>query len=137
MQADGRLIEHVKHTTQVRTKLSRQTNSLRFTTAQGFGGAAESEITETDVFHETQPLLNFRQQFRSNGLCHALKTKFAYLLERLSGRKRGKLLNRPSLDTHMPRDGVQARTMATRTLVRFFLIDPLKFTIGGELVFQN
>jgi hypothetical protein len=43
MQADGRLVEHVKHAAQVAAELCGQTNALRLATAERVGAAIELE----------------------------------------------------------------------------------------------
>jgi len=45
-------------------QVARQADSLGFAAAQGFGRTPEREITEPDVFHKAQTLLDLRQQFR-------------------------------------------------------------------------
>ena len=52
MQSYGRLIEHVKHTAQIRTELCRQSNALRFSTAQGLRRTPKRELAEPDILHE-------------------------------------------------------------------------------------
>ncbi len=76
MKTDGRFIEHVKNTAQIRAKLSGQTNPLRFATAQRLGRATEREITEAYVAHETQPLLHLRQQLGCDRLLRSAKAQF-------------------------------------------------------------
>ena len=58
MQTDGWFIQHVKNAAQIRTKLRGQTNSLRLAAAQCFRRTSERKITESDLFHETQSLLD-------------------------------------------------------------------------------
>src|SRR4029453_17068599 len=52
MQSYGRLIEHVKHTAQIRSKLCRQSNALRFSPPQSLPGPPKREVAEPDVLHE-------------------------------------------------------------------------------------
>ena len=52
MQSYGRLVEHVKHTAQIRTELCRQSNALRFSPAQSLRRTAKRQVTEPDIFHE-------------------------------------------------------------------------------------
>ena len=42
MQADGRFVENIKHSAEIRTQLRRQANSLRFSATQRFGRAAQA-----------------------------------------------------------------------------------------------
>src|SRR5207249_1101478 len=59
MQANGRFVQNIKDTAQIRAELGRQSNALRFAAAQCFRGTPECEITEPNVFHEAQSLPNF------------------------------------------------------------------------------
>src|SRR5438270_200338 len=52
MQADGWFVQNVKDAAQIRTELCRETDPLRFATAQCFRRTPKREITEPDVFHE-------------------------------------------------------------------------------------
>ena len=138
MQADGRLIEHVKNAAQIRAELRRQANALRFAAAQSFGRTAEREIAEPDIVHESKPLLDFRNQIRPrssfgcrvNSTCRLVWPRFA-------GRKRGEIVDRLALHPHVTRDRIQARAVAGRADLRFAFIDPFRFALGGQLVFED
>src|SRR5215813_6737128 len=62
MQTNRWLIQDVKHAAQIRAELRSQTDSLGLTATQGFCRPPKREITESDSFHETQSLLNLRNE---------------------------------------------------------------------------
>src|SRR5205807_2391218 len=64
MQTDSRLVEDIEYAAQVRAELCGQSNSLRFPAAQRFRRTPERKITETDLLHETQSLLDFGNKIR-------------------------------------------------------------------------
>ena len=62
MQANRGLVQYVKNAAQIRAKLRSQPNSLRFPAAQRFGRAPKRQVAESDGLHETQSLLNLRNE---------------------------------------------------------------------------
>ena len=52
-------------------------------------------------------------------------------------RKTREVVNCPSLHAHVTRDFVDARTMTTRTFVGFGRVNPFRFALSPQLVFQN
>ncbi len=75
MQTDGWFVENVKHAAQIRTELGREPDALRFAAAQGLGGTPEREITEPDVFHEAEPLLDLRHEIRRDHFLRAAEAQ--------------------------------------------------------------
>jgi hypothetical protein len=61
MQADGRLVEHVEDALQLRAKLRREPDALRFATGQRRRRAIQREITEPDLHEKFEPLDDLRQ----------------------------------------------------------------------------
>src|SRR5207249_2535029 len=61
MQADRRLVEHVKHSAKLRSNLSRQANSLPFAARQRRRRSIERQITEPYGFQKPEPSLDFPQ----------------------------------------------------------------------------
>ena len=137
MQTDGRLVEHVKDAAQIRAELRRQANPLRFAAAQRFGRTPEREITEPDVLHETQTLLNFRNEIGRDGLLRSAEFQLVDLLRGFRWPKDCELIDGVALHAHVARDRVQARAVAPRTFVRFIFVDPFRFALGRKFVFQN
>src|SRR5580693_2321687 len=115
MQTNGRFVQNVEDTTQIRPKLRGQSDPLRFAAAQRFRGTAEREITQPDIFHEAQALSNFGDEIGGNGFLRAGKFQFVDLFGGFARRKTGELLDGHSLHTHMSRDGVQTGTMTSWT----------------------
>ena len=65
------------------------------------------------------------------------KTQLVDLFTGLVCRQSGKTVDRETLHPHVTRDRVQTRPVATRTLVRFFLLNPFKLAIGRQFIFQD
>ena len=138
MQADRRLIQHVKNAAQIRAELRSQPDSLRFAAAQRFGRTPKREITESDLLHEKQSLLNFGNKPGGNRLMRSAKFQLSSILRAASlGRKIRELIDRVTLHAHVPRHGIQTRAVTTRTFARFPFVDPFGLALGGELGFQN
>src|SRR6266699_4501058 len=119
MQADGGFVQNIKNAAQIRAELRRQSNPLRFTTAQCFRRATEREVTEPDVFHEAEPLPNFGIEISGYRLLRPVKFQLVDLACGFARRKVGKLIDRLASHAHVSRDRIQARTVTTWTLVRF------------------
>ena len=69
MKANRRLIKHIEHTLKAGANLGRKTNTLRLTTRECSGRAAEFEIIQTNVFHEANARLDFfENRFSNNAL---------------------------------------------------------------------
>ena len=67
MQADRRLVEHVKHAGEIGAKLRGEPDALGLATGERLGRAVEREIAEADVFEKLQPLLDLRDDVPRNG----------------------------------------------------------------------
>ena len=137
MQTNRRLIQDVKHTAQIRTKLRGQTNPLRFAAAQGFRRTPERQISESDVFHKAQPLPNFGQQLRCDRLVRAPKSQLVNFPRCFAGRKRSEIVDGTTLHPHMARDFDSGVNRTAWALPRFVFTDPFRFTLGRELIFQS
>src|SRR5580704_2944848 len=137
MQTNGRFVQNVKNTTQIRPQLRGQSDPLRFAAAQRFRGTAEREITEPDIFHEAQALPNFGDEIGGNGLLRSGKFQFVDLFGGFARRKTGELIDGHSLHANVSRDGVQTRAVTTWTFTRVGGFDPFRFPLGSKFVFQN
>ena len=73
MQTDRRFVENVKNSTQIRTELGGQPDSLRFAAAQRIRGAIEGQIIEPDLAKEAEALLDFSKDIRSDFFSLSLK----------------------------------------------------------------
>ena len=110
---------------------------MRFAAAQSFRRTAEREITQPDVFHETQPLLNFRDEIGRDRFLGAFELQLVDLLHRFTRRQIRELIDRLTLNAHMPRDRVQTRAVTTWTFARFRFVDPFELALGRQFVFQD
>ena len=106
MQTDGRFVEHVKDAAQIRTKLRGQTDSLRLAATQCFCGTPKSEITEPDLFHESQSLLNFRDKTCGDCLMRSFKFQATDRARCFARRKIRELIDSVSVHAHVTRHGV-------------------------------
>jgi hypothetical protein len=110
---------------------------LRFATAQCLRRTPEREITEPHILHEPEPLRNFRDQVVGHGFGVAAKPQLRDQLQRFARGKCGKVVDRLSLETDVPRDRVEARTATRRTRYRFFFVNPFGLAFGRQLVLEN
>ena len=137
MQTDRRLIENVEDAAQIRTKLRRQPDALRFAAAQGFRRTSQREITEPDILHELEPLRDLRHEIVRHGFLVAAKTQLADQLQRFARGERGEIIDRLILQADMTRDRIQTGAVASRARHRFSLIDPFRFPLRRQFVFQD
>jgi len=63
VEADGRLIEDVESTNQMRTERCGELDALRFTTGESGSEAIEREVIETDLIEKLQSSANFFENF--------------------------------------------------------------------------
>ena len=66
MQADGRLVQHVKHARQPGADLRGEPDALAFAAGERAGIAAERQIIEADIVQEAQALADFLQDARGD-----------------------------------------------------------------------
>src|SRR6266851_1215243 len=137
MQSDGWFIQNIKNTAQIRSELSRQADALRFAAAQSFCRSTKGEISETDILHEVKTLFDLRHKISRDRLLRGAKAQFPRETKRFTGGERGKIINRVSLQSHMSRDRIQARTAAGWANARFLIIGPFELAIGGEFVLER
>ena len=67
VQADGGLVEDVKHAGEVRAELGGEADALGFAAGERAGGAVEGEVAEADVLEKFQALLDLRQDILRDG----------------------------------------------------------------------
>jgi len=77
MEADGRLIEHVKHAAQIRAKLRCEPDALGFAARQRGNTTTELEIPKPDFTEEFQALANFRKNVAGDFRRAAFEVRFA------------------------------------------------------------
>src|SRR5258706_4846978 len=64
VQADRRLVEDVEHSHEAGADLCGQPDALRLATREGFGGAAERQVLESDIVEEAKALTNLLENPR-------------------------------------------------------------------------
>ena len=67
MQADGRLVEHVKRADQMRAERRGQLDALRFAAGKRGGQPVERQVVEADFVEEAQALLNLFENLVGDG----------------------------------------------------------------------
>ena len=110
---------------------------MRLAAAQRFRGAPQREITESDRFHETQSLLNFRDETGGDCFVRAFEFQPADRARCFAGRKIRELVDGVALHAHVTRHRVQARAATARAFARFAFLDPFRFALRCEFVFEN
>ena len=150
MEANGRLVEHVKHPAEVGTELRRETDALRLASGQGRDTASELQITEPDLAQEPQPFANLRQDVardlrgtiiepepmkKLKGLLHRSAGESVNggtgilpvfrLVSRTPHERRGQAGCLSCVEPHGARDRIQSHSFALRTKLAFtFLPTP-------------
>ena len=118
VQADGRLVQHVKHTSQAGTDLGGQADALRLAARQRAGGAGQGEVVQPHVQQEMQACLDFAQ----HGTCdHFFAVAQHQVVQVLGGVLDGKLSQ--ARDGQLPVRGrrqahSQDLRLQTRTVTR-------------------
>ena len=59
VEADGRLVQNIKHAAQVGTKLGGEADALGFSAGEGFCAAVEREVIESNLREEFEALADF------------------------------------------------------------------------------
>src|SRR6185369_16596409 len=99
-------------------------------------GTPEREITEPDVVHEAQALLDLWDEILRDHLLLAPKTQFAHERQRFARGTLVEVVDRLTLHPHVARDRIQARAATFRAGPRFFLLDVFKLLLRLELALQ-
>src|SRR5207249_4773214 len=81
-------------------------NSLRFAAAQCFCRTPQREITKSNLFHETQSLLNLGQKTGCDGLMRAFEFQPVNPACCFAGRESRKLIDGVTLYPHVTRHGI-------------------------------
>src|SRR3954447_18615403 len=110
MQADRWLIENVQRSNQTRSQRCCELNPLRFATGEGGRQAVEGEVFEPDFVEETQPVLQFFEQFVRDVAFLAAELQFREEVPSFFHRHRGHLANIFSANLYLA--GFQAQTCA-------------------------
>ncbi len=114
MQADGRLVQHVKHARQPRADLRGEPDALAFAAGERAGIAAEREIIEADIVQEAQALADLLQNARGDLvlLARELARQRPEPVVRRPDRKPRRLADMLAVDLHRERLRLQAEALA-------------------------
>ena len=138
MQSDRRFVEDVEDAAQIRAELRRQPDALRFAAAQRLGRTAEREITEPDVLHELEPLLNLRNQIGGDRFLVAAKAQLCRSTARASPAESAVKLSIVWPCSRTWRAiGFKREPWQAGHSTRFVFVDPFEFAIGREFVLQH
>ena len=107
VQADGRLVQNVAHSLQIRTELRRQPDPLRLAAGEGGRGAVELQIAETHIAQEQRACGQLREQVAGNVELAAAQLKLAHGVGELLHRQSGERRDRSAAKQHMARDRVE------------------------------
>ncbi len=114
VQTDGRLVEHVAHSLQIRTELRRQPDALRLAAGQSGGGAVELQIPETHVAQEQRACGQLREQVAGDVELAAAQLIFAHGVGELLHRQSGERRDRSAAKQHVARHRIEAFAGAVR-----------------------
>ena len=103
VQADGRLVQHIKHPAQVRAELRREADALGLAARQRGHGSAQLDVPQADFLEEMQALANLRQDIAGDAGRLAFEFEFAEKLIGIGYGDAGKILNgRPEFQEQLP-----------------------------------
>src|ERR1017187_6717731 len=135
VQADRGLIEHIAHPLQIGSQLRREPYALRLPAREARRGAIERHIAQTDTLEKAQTSADLGERVAGNGrFAHRQAQAFEEGAQALY-RQRRELGDRALLEAQMQRGSVEARAMATRTVLRAVgavsrRLEPLRFLAG-------
>ena len=129
VQADGRFVEDVEDTAQLRSDLRRQADALAFSTGECGGGTAKLEVAESDVVQEFEAFGDFVRDAAGDGQFPAGEFDVARTFESTRNRQAGEIGNRHAV--HFDRQAFRTQTLAVahRTFGRRHEIEQI-FAIG-------
>src|ERR1041385_2275133 len=142
MQADARLVQHVKHADESRTDLRRQAHALTLAAGKRGGGAVEAQIVEADAHEKFQAVGDLAQDALGDGAFARREVEFGEESERGADRLRGNLRDVFPVDQDVKRLFAQTRAFANLTKRRivffaFFFFVLAFFLIVDEKKGQN
>ena len=114
VQADGRLVQHVKDAAQPRTDLGGQADALRFAAGERGGGTVQSQVAETHVEQKIEALGDFVQRTAGDfDLAHGkLRADFVHGGARLAERQFREIGDRKAGNFYGEAFGAQAAFIA-------------------------
>jgi hypothetical protein len=93
MQADARLIEHIKHAGESRADLRGQSNALRLPTRKACRSVDSDQIAQTDLLQEFEPFQNLPLQLADIGLLLRRDIEFTHPVQSAGNVQRGELMD--------------------------------------------
>ena len=129
VQANGRLVQNVKHAAEIGAKLGRQADALGLAAGKGGGAAAQLQVAQSDLAQELQALPNLRQDVARDFRLAPAPAQ-ARPTPAPPGPSRSETSTmvarparaRPALQADGARDGVQARALAIAANFPFALL---------------
>ena len=136
METDGRFIENVEDAAQIRSKLSCETDALRFSSAEGLGGAVELQVVEADTSEELQSLTNLGQDVARHDFLASLEVPILGEGQGVVGRSGGETGDALALDPYGTGHGIEAVSAAHRAGTGLALLAVFKRLLGREIGLQ-
>ena len=115
MQADGRFIKDIQNASEGSSHLTGQPNPLAFAPRQGRHRPVQSEVMESNIDEERQPIRHFAQQVASDATVGPFELNVPDELEALAQRQLAHLLQGFSLKADRGRITAQAAAVTNRT----------------------
>ena len=135
VQADGRLIQNIKHAAEVGTELRRQADTLGFAARKRGNASAQLQIAQADLRQEFQTLANLRQNIPRDDGGAALELHPFEKIRRRTHRHLRKVVNGRRAfgdgEVNGPRDGVQPRPAAVRADFAIALLPAIPRFLNG------
>ena len=73
MESDGGFIQHVEDTAEIGSKLSRETDALRLTAAEGLGGSVQLQVVQPHTAEELEALADLGKDVTRDDLLASLE----------------------------------------------------------------
>ena len=135
MQADRRLVKHVKHAAQLGADLRRQADALRFTAGERGGRAVEAEIVQPDGGEKLQAAANFIHHAARDLVLAIGEFPIAHRHQRARNRQPREFADGEILHAHREAGRTQALAVAGRTFGgRHVIREPLAIGFGRGLI---
>ena len=143
MQADGRLVEHVEHSREVRAYLSREPDSLPFSAGQRCRTPIQRQVPDADIVEKAEPLADFAQHASGNQLLAVGQLETLEHLERVADRQVDVLGDASAFDSDGEALRLQTPAMTCRTLAQrpvrleIFLLYPRCVLVSASKVWND
>ncbi len=115
MQADGRFIEHITDTPEVRSQLRRQPDPLRLAPRQSVGSAIECEVAQSDLLQKLQPWQDLFHDVGGDLCLASIERNRTQILQRQTHSLVRNFRNRNAVYPDRSCPGIQAGPVTFRT----------------------